>query len=71
MVERKTTIEGSEPPLTDEERRALRDLIVRDARAKWLMSTLRVWATWIAAVFLAISVGWDSIKRVVKAAVGP
>ena len=56
-------------PLTAKERRKLRDMIQRDDRAAWAWSILRTWALWISAMVAGITVGWEFIKRLAKAAV--
>ena len=58
-----------EPPLTDGERRAVREMLERDRRASWAWSTLRVWSTWIVAVIAAVTVGWEFLRKIVRAAV--
>lgn len=55
-----------ESPLTDAERRELRELLERDRRATWAWSTARVWSTWIVAVIAMMTVGLDFLKRIVK-----
>jgi len=41
--------EKHEPPLTDDELKAIRETIEQDKRAKWLWASIRLWCTWIAA----------------------
>ena len=53
-----------EPQLSPSERRELRQMMERDRRAKWLASTIRVWALWITAVLAALGFGFDAIKKV-------
>lgn len=60
-----------EPQLSPSERRELRQMMERDRRAKWLASTIRVWALWITAVLAALGFGFDAIKKVVRTAVSP
>lgn len=55
----------TEPPLTDEELHRLRQLLQADDRAVWLWSAIKVWSTWIAAVIVAVTLGWDALKRFV------
>ena len=38
-----------------------------DRRAVWLWSTVKVWATWIAAVIVGVTMGWDALKKIVLA----
>ncbi len=61
--------EGKEKPLNDEERRQIREIIESDQRAKWLWSSIRVWSLWIAALITGLSMTWDTIVAVIKAAV--
>jgi hypothetical protein len=56
--------EDSEPLQPDEIAR-LREMLKADDRTVWLWSTIKVWATWIAAVVLGISMGWDALKRII------
>ncbi len=58
-----------EPPLTEQERRDLRRMLEQDRRASWAWSTIRVWSTWIVAIVAALTVGWDFLRRLAKAAV--
>lgn len=58
-----------EPPLTDSERREVRQMLEQNRRASWAWSTLRVWSTWIVALVAALTVGWDFIRRLAKAAI--
>lgn len=61
--------EDREPPLTEQERKAIRQMLERDRRAAWVFSTLRIWATWAAAIGVSITVMWDVLKKIAKAAV--
>ena len=63
------TADEHEPPLSDSERKTLREMMERDRRASWVWSILRVWSTWIVAIVAALTVGWDFLKRIAKAAV--
>ncbi len=56
-------------PLTDDEVHKLRKMIESEARVQWAWSTARVWATWIAAVALGVTVGWDALGKIAKALV--
>jgi len=55
-----------EPDLTDEEKIELREIIEKDKRWKWLATTVRNTAGWIAAVALGITVGWDWLLKIIK-----
>jgi hypothetical protein len=69
-----------ERPLTDDELRKLREivsdagklhaLIVERDRARWLFVTIRASAAWIVGVLLAITVGFDALKKAILAMVG-
>ena len=59
-----------EDPLSDDELKKIRAIIESDSRAKWLWASIRTWATWVAAVVLGITVGWDSLVKLVRAASG-
>lgn len=61
------TNDDSVPPLTEDEIEKLRGLLRSDDRVVWFWSTLKVWATWIAAVLLGITLGWDALKKLVAA----
>lgn len=43
-----------EPPLTDEERRWLRDVKANDEKVVWFWKLVRMWAAWIAGGVLAV-----------------
>ena len=45
---------GPEPPLTDEEIRYTRKMIVVDKRVHWLMAMARTTALWVTAVVTAV-----------------
>lgn len=55
-------------PLTDAEIEKLRKMLTSEERVQWAWATARTWATWIAAVGLGVTVGWDWVVRLVKAA---
>ncbi len=54
------------PPLSDEEIEKLRELLIREARVTWLWSTARTWAVWIAAVVGGVTIGWDTLTKIVR-----
>jgi hypothetical protein len=56
------------PDLTDDERKALRELLERERRVTWLWSSARTWAVWIAAVVGGLTIGWDSVKKFIQIA---
>lgn len=58
-----------EKPLTEEEIVKIRAIIDSDEKMKWLWASLRTWAIWITAIVGGVYVGWDFIKKVLKAAV--
>ena len=45
----------SDEPLTPDELRALRKIILADDRARWFWSTLRIWVLWGGAVATAFA----------------
>lgn len=55
-----------EHPLSLREVRQLRALLKSEERATWLWSTTRIWATWIAAIGLGLTVGADMLKKLLK-----
>lgn len=61
--------EDREPPLSDQERKALRLMLERDRRAAWAWSQIRMYSTIIVAVVAAVTVAWDFLKRIAKAAI--
>lgn len=56
--------------LSEKEVYELRDLLERDKRARWLWASLRTWAIWIAAVLGGITLGWEALGKLLRAAVG-
>jgi hypothetical protein len=54
------------PALTDEQIEELLELLEHDKRVRWLWSTARTLAVWIAAVFGGVTVGWDTLAKIVK-----
>lgn len=64
------TIEGKgSGPLSSDERRAIRQLLLDESRARWLWKSVRVWAAWVAAiiVFLVTIQDWliAAFKRLI------
>lgn len=55
--------------LTEEELKAIREIIQSEQRARWLWSSIRVWSVWIAAVITGLSLTWESIVNIINAAV--
>ncbi len=68
--ERSRDREYDEPELTQTELKALRSIIESDKRVKWLWSTLRLWALWITAVVAGVTIGWETLGKIVKALIG-
>lgn len=58
-------------PFTEEERVSIRDLLEESARRKWLKSAISGWGTWVTVIVTSTILGWDTIKRLIKAAIGP
>lgn len=58
--------ETMEPPLTNEELKALRLIIKNDDRARWFWSTARIFVTYAAATITFFAAFWSSIVSAVK-----
>lgn len=56
----------SEPPLTDEEIRETRDMLLADRRMKWLFAAVRRLAVWVAAGVGALIVTWDALVKTLR-----
>lgn len=54
-------------PLRPEEIWRVREMLRSEERAVWFWATVKVWATWIAAVVLGLTMGWDALKKIVQA----
>lgn len=52
--------------LSEEDMKAIRELLEADRRTRWLWSTARAWAVWIAAVVAGYTVGLDALKSILK-----
>ncbi len=52
--------------LTEEDSKALREMLEQDRRTRWLWSTARAWAVWIAAVVAGYTIGLDALKAMLK-----
>lgn len=57
-------------PLTDEELRAIRNLLEAERRMVWLRSSLRVWASYIAAGVLTGFALWKALTEYIAIKVG-
>jgi hypothetical protein len=55
-----------EPPLTDEEIRETREMLVADKRMKWLFAAVRRIAVWVAAGVGALVVTWDALVKAIR-----
>ena len=55
-----------EPPLTDEEIRETREMLVADKRMKWLFAAIRRIAVWVAAGVGALVVTWDALAKAIR-----
>jgi len=55
-----------EPPLTDEEIRETREMLVADKRMKWLFAAIRRIAVWVAAGVGALVVTWDALVKAIR-----
>lgn len=69
MTQTPNDTEPEDQPLTAGERRKLRDMMMRDARAAWAWSIIRTTALWVSAVVMGVTVGWEFLKRIAKAAI--
>ena len=58
-----------EPPLTQEELKRIREDLESSARAKWLRAHVKAVLAWVAGVIISITLIWDFLKNVIKAAV--
>ncbi len=56
---------------TKEEVARLRDLLESKKRKEWLWDTMKVWATWVAAILVGITMSWEALKKLVKVLVAP
>jgi hypothetical protein len=54
--------------LTDEEIKAIREMIKQDAHMRWLWPIVRLWIGWISAAITALYLSWDVLVRIVKIA---
>lgn len=54
---------------TNDEVTKLRELLESKKRKDWLWDTLKVWATWVAAILVGITMSWEALKRLAKALV--
>lgn len=57
---------NGEPPLTDEEIRETREMLVADKRMKWLFAAVRRITVWVAAGAGALVVTWDALVKVIR-----
>lgn len=57
-------------PFTPLERKQIRDLLQKQGRVDWFWSTLRVWATWIAAVVAGLYAAGEFLSRFIKIKIG-
>lgn len=64
IEERLQAIERRLP--SEEDTKALRVIIERDARVQWLWSSARTWALWVAAIVAGWTVGTDAVRALLK-----
>lgn len=55
-----------ERTLDEKDVTAIRDLLEADRRTRWLWSSARAWAVWIAAVVAGYTVGLEALKSILK-----
>jgi hypothetical protein len=55
-------------PFTPAERKAIRKMLVQEERAKWLWSTLRIWAGYLVGAISVLYAAKDHIKNALKGA---
>lgn len=53
-------------PFSDEEIKQLRQILEAERNMKWLWSTMRNLAVWVAAILTGITVGYQALIDVVK-----
>ena len=58
--------EIKETTWTKEDRDHIKMLLEQDRRTRWLWSSARAWAVWIAAVVAGATVGVDTLKALLK-----
>lgn len=56
---------------TKEEFEGLLRLLESEKRKQWLWDTLKVIATWVAALLVGITMSWDFLKKVAKTLIAP
>jgi hypothetical protein len=54
--------------LTDDEIVKLRELLEHDRRVRWFWSTARTWAVGLAAIVGGVTIGWETIVKIIRAA---
>lgn len=59
-----------QPPLSDEELKALRTIITNEARMVWLRSAARVWLAWIAGGILTGFAVWKAVTEFLSIKIG-
>ena len=52
-------------PLSDDELVRIRQVLLDAERSRWLATTIRSWAAWIAGVLIAVTMGYDALKKAV------
>ncbi len=58
-----------ERPFSPEERADLREMLESAKHLRWLKSILSGWASWLTVLITSMILGWDTVKKVLKAIV--
>ena len=53
----------SSEPLSENELKAIRRIILADGRAKWLWASLRIWASWVVGAPVALYAAYAAIQK--------
>jgi hypothetical protein len=61
---------NDDDPLSDDEIKAIRDLLKAEQHMAWLRSSLRVWATYISAAILTGFAIWKGLAEYLSIKVG-
>ena len=70
MTDENNLEDDADRPFTKAERKALREIIDADRKAKWLRATIRLWLAGIAAFIAFILSIKDYLRGAIKGMVG-